>query len=167
MSTDFSPKPFPIPVVGLVGPGTQAEDEQLDYLRMPAGMDTYRPPVLPEPEELAGHGRAVSALHQVLAALLSWLAGEPAAPVSLAGLDEADLALVNQVLGEGEVSAQVLAAPGDASQAWCGNRPSMAISCTERSSPVDSFWPSQDNRRARSPPLMWFNDFPARLTEPV
>lgn len=116
MSTDFSPKPFPIPVVGLVGPGTQAEDEQLDYLRMPTGMDTYRPPVLPEPEELAGHGRAVAALHQVLAALQAWLAGEPAAPVSLAGLDEADLALVNQVLGEGEVSAQVLAAPGDASQ---------------------------------------------------
>ena len=116
MSTDFSPKPFPIPVVGLLGPGSQEEEETLDYIRMPAGMDTYRPPVLPEPEELAQHGRAVQALHEVLAALRGVLDGEVVMPVSLAGLDAADLALVNQVLGEGEVSAQVLVEPGDASR---------------------------------------------------
>ena len=113
MSTSFSPKPFPIPVVNLMGPGTQAEDDTLDYLPMPAGMATYRAPQLPEPEALAGHGAAVRVLHQVLQALRGWLQGEAVMPVSLAGLNAADLALVNQVLGEGEVSAQVLAAPGE------------------------------------------------------
>ena len=113
MSTNFSPKPFPIPVVNLMGPGTLAEDDALDYLPMPGGMATYRPPVLPEPEALAGHGPAVQVLHRVLQALQGWLQGDTVAPVSLAGLSAADLALVNQVLGEGEVSAQVLAEPGE------------------------------------------------------
>ena len=41
-------KEFPIPLVAL-GPGTHTEDESLDYLSLPKDMDTYRPPVLPEP----------------------------------------------------------------------------------------------------------------------
>ncbi|MBL8307278.1 MAG: hydrogenase expression/formation protein, partial [Rubrivivax sp.] len=36
-------KPFPVPVVAF-GPGSQPEDEGLDYMTMPAGMETYRPP---------------------------------------------------------------------------------------------------------------------------
>ncbi|MDP3134564.1 MAG: hydrogenase expression/formation protein, partial [Burkholderiaceae bacterium] len=50
-------KNFPIPVVAL-GPGTQLEEETLDYLPMPKDMDTYRAPMLPEPEELAGRDAA-------------------------------------------------------------------------------------------------------------
>ncbi len=99
-------KPFPIPVVAL-GPGTQVEDETLDYLSMPSGMDTYRPPVLPEPEEIVGHDGAVRALRAVLDAL----DGQGPSVVPLTGLSAPDLALVNQVLGEGEVSARVLADP--------------------------------------------------------
>jgi hydrogenase-1 operon protein HyaF len=109
----FAAKPFPIPVIADLGPGTQTEDESLDYLRMPAGMDTYHPPRLPEPEALVGHDTAVRVLHQILQQLQAVVRGEAAEPVSLSGLPEADLALVNQVLGEGEVSAQVLARPGD------------------------------------------------------
>jgi hydrogenase-1 operon protein HyaF len=115
MSSAFTPKPFPIPVVSTLGAGSQMEDETLDYVRMPAGMDTYQPPRLPEPEELAGHDNAVQVLHQVLAELQARVRGEVASPVSLAGLPAADLRLVNQVLGEGEVSAQVMATPGDMS----------------------------------------------------
>lgn len=113
MSTrDFTAgmKPFPIPVVAF-GPGSQEEDETLDYMSMPQGMATYRPPPLPEPEELAGHDGALSALRAVLAALDERNAGGQPAPVSLAGLAPADLTLINQVLGEGEVSAQVLTDP--------------------------------------------------------
>lgn len=109
-----SSKPFPIPVVAL-GAGSQTEDEGLEYLSMPSGMATYHPPSLPEPEAFAGHGAAVAALHEVLARLQRLLAGETGeavAPVSLAGLGAEDLALIHQVLGEGEVSAQVLAEPG-------------------------------------------------------
>ena len=71
-------KDFPIPVVA-IGPGTQLEDETLDYLPMPKDMDTYRPPVLPEPEELAGRDAARAALAQVLALLAARLKAAPAA----------------------------------------------------------------------------------------
>lgn len=104
-------RPFPIPVVAALGPGSQPEDETLDYMPMPAGMDTYRPPVLPEPEELAGHTLAREVLDAILAAVETRLSGDAPAPITLTGLPAAELALVNQVLGEGEVSAQVLARP--------------------------------------------------------
>jgi hydrogenase-1 operon protein HyaF len=106
-----SPRPFPIPVVAALGPGSQAEDEALDYLRLPSGMHTYQSPRLPEPEQLAGHCHAGRVLRAVLAALQAVQRGQAAAPVPLHGLAAPELALVNQVLGEGEVSAQVLAQP--------------------------------------------------------
>ncbi len=104
-------RPFPIPVVAALGPGSQPEDETLDYMPMPSGMDTYRPPVLPEPEELAGHAIATQVLQEVIDAVAAHLRGEAVAPIPLGGLPAGELALVNQVLGEGEVSAQVLARP--------------------------------------------------------
>ncbi|MBL8305999.1 MAG: hydrogenase expression/formation protein [Rubrivivax sp.] len=104
-------KPFPVPVVAF-GPGSQPEDEGLDYMTMPAGMETYRPPSVPEPEELAGRRGAVRVLHEVLEALRRAEAGEGAAPVVLRGLSAEELALVNQVLGEGDVSAQVQSVAG-------------------------------------------------------
>ncbi|WP_085318035.1 hydrogenase expression/formation protein [Derxia lacustris] len=105
-------KSIPIPV-RVIGPGSQQEDDVLDYLEMPRGMDTYQPPALPEPEEVAG----LSAAHEVLRAtragmteLLAAIAGGAPADstrrIELAGLDAANRALVNQVLGEGEVSAR-------------------------------------------------------------
>ena len=100
-------KPVPIPVVAF-GPGSQEEDEGLEYMHMPQGMETYRPPSLPEPEELAGRAGALRALQAVRAAL----AGEGPAVVPLEGLQADERALVNQVLGEGEVSAQWLADEG-------------------------------------------------------
>ncbi|MDD2882301.1 MAG: hydrogenase expression/formation protein [Rhodoferax sp.] len=109
-------KPFPIPVVADLGPGTQSEDDTLDYIAMPQGMETYHTPVLPEPEEIAQHAGAVLVLHEVLSTLRQ--VAEGAAPkhdtarVTLARLGAQDLTLINQVLGEGEVSAQVLAQDG-------------------------------------------------------
>jgi hydrogenase-1 operon protein HyaF len=64
-------KAFPIPVVAL-GPGTQTEDESLDYLPMPKDMDTYRAPQLPEPEEIAGRAKTRAVLACVLGC---WTAG--------------------------------------------------------------------------------------------
>jgi len=99
-------KDFPIPVV-MVGPGSQPEDETLDYLPMPSGMETFRAPLLPEPEEVAGRSEARRVLHAALAALDGVLCEGGTLAVDLAGLPATDLALVNQVLGEGEVSALV------------------------------------------------------------
>ncbi len=112
-------KPFPIPVVAF-GPGSQPEeDETLDYMSMPQGMETYRPPVLPEPEELAARAGAHRALRAVLQALDEVRHGGAVQRVDLHGLAADDLALINQVMGEGEVSARVAApAGGEAGCEW-------------------------------------------------
>lgn len=99
-------KDFPIPVVAL-GPGTQTEDESLSYLSMPKDMDTYRAPMLPEPEEIAGRTQARAVLTQVCDLLDAAAEGRSGAQVGLRGLSADDLGLVNQVMGEGEASAIV------------------------------------------------------------
>ena len=110
----MSHSPFPIPVVAF-GPGSQPEDETLDTIRLPSGMDTYRPPLLPEPEELGGHQGALRALQDTLLGLALAAQGQKVEPIVLDGLNDADRRLLNQVLGEGEVSAQVLPEAGQAS----------------------------------------------------
>ena len=112
MNSNPTQRPFPIPLVDMFGPGSQPEDEELEYMPMPRGMATYQPPQLPEPEELAGHSGAVRVLTELLRTLQAAIRGETVVPVWLAGLTAEELQLVNQVLGEGEVSAQVTAAPG-------------------------------------------------------
>lgn len=108
MDHDLSTRrPFPIPLVAL-GPGSQEEDETLDYITMPSGMATYRPPVLPD--EMSGQAERGGTL-RVLQAVLEALAGRGSARIPLDALSPAERTLLNQVLGEGEVSAQWLADP--------------------------------------------------------
>lgn len=99
-------KDFPVPVVAF-GLGTQVEDDTLDYLPMPKDMVTYRPPVLPEPAELAGRDAARAVLARLLTLLDRVAEGGAGGQVSMMGLPESDLALINQILGEGEASALV------------------------------------------------------------
>lgn len=105
-------RPFPIPVVSLLGPGSQPEDEPVDFMPMPTGMSTYHAPVLPEAEAFAGRTGALAALHGAHAALEQALAGDSPAPIELRALSDADRALLNQVLGEGEVAAMVQGSDG-------------------------------------------------------
>lgn len=98
-------KPFPIPVVP-IGPGSQVEEVELDYMHMPQGMHTYSAPVLPDPEQIAGLADAHRILRSTLAALEASLSGKQPDAIPLDGIDVANLALINQVLGEGEVSAR-------------------------------------------------------------
>lgn len=104
-------KDFPIPV-RTIGPGSQVEDDTLEYMPMPQGMDTFRAPSLPEPEQMAARRKAHETLRDTLTELESVCQGGANRVIDLAGLPEQDLALVNQVLGEGEVSA-VVQASGD------------------------------------------------------
>jgi hydrogenase-1 operon protein HyaF len=111
MNTLHDHKPFPIPVIAELGIGVHQEDEALDYLPMPKDMATYRPPVLPEPEDIVGHEPVKAVLQQVLSALQQ-ITADDAAPaqthsIALNSLAAADRTLINQLLGEGEVSAQV------------------------------------------------------------
>lgn len=121
-------KEFPIPVVGFgAGPGSQVEEEVLSYMAMPQGMETFRAPILPEPEELKGHELALAALHAVLAALQSAAQMPTPSPtqthsqakhsVDVLDLPAKEKALINQVLGEGEVSA-VVAADAQDTRSW-------------------------------------------------
>ncbi|MGQ3194128.1 MAG: hydrogenase expression/formation C-terminal domain-containing protein [Hydrogenophaga sp.] len=105
-------KDFPIPLVAL-GPGTQPEDESLDYLPLPKDMSTYRPPVLPEPEELVGLDQARAALQQVLTLLEQGAEGGAPGLVPLRQLAPRDFRIINQVLGEGEASAIVQLGAGN------------------------------------------------------
>lgn len=101
-------KDFPIPVVSVgIGPGSQVEDEVLDYITMPQGMGYFRPPVLPEPEETAERVGAHIALRAALVELDAVCKGSTNRSVDLNHLSALDRNLVNQVLGEGEVSAIV------------------------------------------------------------
>lgn len=112
-------KPFPIPVVtdlteipelpeGLLGPGSQPQDEEaLDYIHMPRGMDTYRPPLVPEPEAFDTRDAARSVLLDLRRAMDVAVSERRRVVIDLSDLDEANREMVNQVLGEGEVSARI------------------------------------------------------------
>jgi hydrogenase-1 operon protein HyaF len=102
-------KDFPLPV-RIVGPGSQpGEDDELQYLEMPRGMNTFQMPSVPERADAA----ALAAAHDLLAAFHAQLEDWDAAVtrrgprLDLAGVRAPVLEVLNQVLGEGEVSIQV------------------------------------------------------------
>ena len=98
-------KKLGIPVV--VEPGSQPADEDgvvLDYMSMPKDVWTYAMPTVPEPEEVEGLDAGVGILEAILSKLSAWQPGHAPAVIPLDGLDDANRAIVDQVLGEGEVS---------------------------------------------------------------
>lgn len=99
--------PFPIPVVATqVGAGSH-EDDGLAYMSMPSNMTVFHAPLLPEPEDMTHHPDALHTLHALVDMVAQTISGQSVAPMSLLHLSPEDLKLVNQVLGEGEVSATV------------------------------------------------------------
>lgn len=97
-----------IPIVA-VGPGSQPEEEDglvLDYLQMPSGMSTYAMPAIPDPEEIEGVEAAINLLGRIQTALAIYRIGQPGVSFPLKGLDERNVDLVDQVLGNGEVSVK-------------------------------------------------------------
>ncbi len=95
-------------IPGLVGPNSQPGEEDgatLDLFPMPSGMMTFSAPDIPEPEAAAGLDAGIAALERVLDRLRDFTGEARAtASVEISDLDSANLELVNQVLGEGEVS---------------------------------------------------------------
>lgn len=96
--------PISIPIRSLM----PEPEDAVDYMPMPREMSTFEMPSLPEP----GPDTDVSGARDVLQAFVShlqiWLAqgGEPVA-LDLAGTPPATLRVLNETLGEGEVSAIV------------------------------------------------------------
>lgn len=103
-----------IPLVNVpMGPGSQDEgDMVLDYMKMPSEMSSYDIPVLPDAEDVADCPQALSLLERLQESLEKYRVGDEAVSLDLAGLQETDLELLNQILGEGEVS---IAVQGDVS----------------------------------------------------
>jgi hydrogenase-1 operon protein HyaF len=102
-------KDFPLPVRA-VGPGSQpGEDDELQYLPMPQGMNTFRMPIVPERADALALTEARDLFATFLALLEAWNpAGEKRGPrLDLAGVRPAVLEIVNEMLGEGEVSIRV------------------------------------------------------------
>ncbi len=97
-----------IPVVPL-GPGSQPEEAdgaQLDYIAMPRGMSTYDRPDTPEPTEVRDLLGAREAMEWLRSALERYdPEGEPVM-ANISRLDETNREFVNQILGDGEVSAK-------------------------------------------------------------
>jgi len=100
--------PNDIPMINMpTGPGSQVEAEDdmvLDYMPMPSQMSTYDLPILPEAEELAACPETLLLLDLLQQGLNSYRIGEPGPSFELDKLSEGGLLLINQILGEGEVS---------------------------------------------------------------
>jgi hydrogenase-1 operon protein HyaF len=95
-----------IPVV-TVGPGSQPEETdaaQLEYIALPTEMSRYTMPDTPEPEDVAGLNGAREAMAWLTDALARYTPGGERLLADVSGLDEESRDLVNQILGEGEVS---------------------------------------------------------------
>ncbi len=101
-------KEFPIPVVGF-GPGSQPEeDESLQYMPLPSSMATFALPVMQDeadPLLMAEACRVVERLRDAMQAAPLGSAELPS--VALQGMEADVVRLLNQTLGEGEVSVAV------------------------------------------------------------
>ncbi len=98
-------KKIDVPIV--VQPGSQPGEEdgaELDYPDLPKEVWTYAMPVVPEPEEIEGLEPALATLGKLQRELTAYRVGAPVQILELDDLDEANLDLVNQVFGHGEVS---------------------------------------------------------------
>jgi hydrogenase-1 operon protein HyaF len=102
-------KDFPLPV-RMIGVGSQpGEDEELQYLEMPRGMNTFRMPVVPEQADATALTHARDLLAGFLGRIEAWdpIAMPRGPRLDLDGIDAPALAIVNEMLGEGEVSIQI------------------------------------------------------------
>jgi hydrogenase-1 operon protein HyaF len=100
-------KEFPIPVVAF-GPGSQPEEEDLQYLPLPAAMMTFALPVLNEEADPALMAAACAVVEQLRAKMeATSLASSPIPVIELQEMDTEVVRLLNQTMGEGEVSISV------------------------------------------------------------
>ncbi|MDH3846256.1 MAG: hydrogenase expression/formation protein [Gammaproteobacteria bacterium] len=93
--------------VRVVGPGSQptgSDGDAITYMDMPGDMSTFVTPVRPEPEDVLFMDGAREAMDWLGAALDEYEPGGEPALADLSGLDEESRDVVNQILGEGEVS---------------------------------------------------------------
>lgn len=101
-------QPGDIPLVNMpAGPGSQSESEDgavLDYMPMPKDMSTYDIPMLPEADQLENCPETLALLDRLQEELKQYDPQQETTELPLENLSEQGLDLINQILGEGEVS---------------------------------------------------------------
>ncbi|MEO8676049.1 MAG: hydrogenase expression/formation protein [Casimicrobiaceae bacterium] len=100
---------FPLPV-RVAGPGSQPEDEEpLQYLDMPREMNMFEMPQVPDDADAVALAVARDVLAGYLKELAQWdpVAGGDGPRIELAPMPADALTVLNQVLGEGEVSIRI------------------------------------------------------------
>jgi hydrogenase-1 operon protein HyaF len=93
--------------VRVIGPGSQPggnDGDAVTYMDMPSDMSTFVAPVMPEPEDVLAMDGAREAMNWLQAALDGYEPGGEPLLADLSALDEQSRDVVNQILGEGEVS---------------------------------------------------------------
>ena len=91
--------------VRVLSPGPQpAEEQQLRYIDMPGDMQRYRAPQIPQPDAVSHLAAARETMEWLRRALASYRCGAEPLVADLTALDPDSRELVNQILGEGEVS---------------------------------------------------------------
>ena len=93
--------------VRVVGPGSQptgSDGDAITYMDMPNDMSTFITPVMPEPEDVLHMDGARETMDWLRAALDDYEPGGEPVLADLSALDEDSRDIVNQILGEGEVS---------------------------------------------------------------
>ncbi len=108
---------FHIPPSGF-GPGSQpAPDDgaELEYIALPSGMRTFSP-IIPEVSDRSRAIPALKLLEKLSAAAGRVAAGGGPEQFSLMDLDPANIALITETLGHGEVSLKIRGKPSVAAQ---------------------------------------------------
>ena len=93
--------------VRVVGPGSQPsgpDGQTVSYIEMPGDMARFEEPHIPEPEAVMGLVEAREAMLWLRRALAGHGTATEPQLADLGALDDANRELVNQILGEGEVS---------------------------------------------------------------
>ncbi len=98
-------KPLPIPV-RVVGPGSQPEDEQLQFLGLPSSMATFSMPQVPEQADPRALLKTRNLLAEFARKMAAW-DGAGAPRLALDGLEAATVEVLNDMLGSGEVSVRI------------------------------------------------------------
>ena len=101
-------KTLSIPV-RVVGPGSQPDEESLQYLDIPRDMNTFRMPLVPERVDPDALSEARDMLQEFLEALDPWdpAMGAAGPRIDISGLSPAAIDITDQMLGEGEVSIKI------------------------------------------------------------
>jgi len=93
--------------VRVVGPGSQptsGDGDAMTYMDMPSDMSTFIAPLMPEPEDVLLMDGAREAMDWLRSALDDYAPDGDPLLADLSALDEESRDIVNQILGEGEVS---------------------------------------------------------------